>query len=149
MVDPWFGPDEVAPLCSMLHSAVGFSFPRVDEGRGVDCCPIPEVIRLSGRSYQDWMLRKPVRLGGMGLRSVAETSLAAYIGGVEQAVSHFVGEGGICQKLGPVLGDMQHPASKWEGMMTSGCRTGEEFAASWNTLRQEATESCQYLDKEI
>ena len=31
----------------------------------------------------------------MGLRSVAETSLAAIVGGVEQAVPHFDGEGGL------------------------------------------------------
>ena len=39
------------------------------------------------------MLRTPVRLGGMGLRSVAETSIAAFVGGVEQAVTHFIGKG--------------------------------------------------------
>ena len=59
-------------------------------------------------------MNTPVRLGGMGLKAVSETSLAAYIGGVEQAVTHFVGEGGICQQLGPILGDMQWLASRWE-----------------------------------
>ena len=88
------------------------------------------------------MLRIPVRLGGMGLRSVSETSLAAYIGGVVQDVTHFAGKGGICQQLGPFL-DMERPASRWQGMMASGCGTGLEFAASWYTLRHEATESCQ------
>ena len=106
----------------------------------MECCS--EVTKLVGRSYQDWMLRTPVRLGGMGLRSVSETSLAAYIGGVVQDVTHFAGKGGICQQLGPFL-DMERPASRWQGMMASGCGTGLEFAASWNTLRHEATESCQ------
>ena len=83
------------------------------------------------------------------MRSVAETSLAAFVGGVEQAVSHFVGEGGICQQLRPVLGDMLLPAARWAGMIASGSRTGVEFAAAWNTLRQEATESSMYLGKQL
>ena len=112
-------------------------------------CPRPGVARLDGKSYQNWMMRTPVRLGGMGLRSVAETRLAAFVGGVEQAVSHFVGEGGICQQLRPILGDMLLPAARWAGMITSGCRTGVEFAAAWNTLRQEAAESSRYLDKQL
>ena len=70
-------------LWSMVEKAAGVSIPRVEEGRGVECCPLLPVDRLQYRSYQDWMMRMPVRLGGMGLRSVADTSLAAFIGGVE------------------------------------------------------------------
>ena len=108
----------------------------------------PELTAL-GRSYQNWMVRMPVRLGGMGLRAVSETSLAAYIGGVEQALTHFVGEGGMCQQLLPVLGDMQSSATRWEGLLASGCRTGQELALAWNTLREEASQSCRYLGKEV
>lgn len=81
--------DEI--LWNMLEKAAGLSIPRVDEGRDLECCPLLPVNRLQHRAYQDWMVRMPVRLGGMGLRSVADTSLAAYIGGVEQALSHFLG----------------------------------------------------------
>ena len=56
------------------------------------------------------MMRTPVRLGGMGLISVAETSLAAIVGGVEQAVPHFVGEGGFCTQLASILDDMSQSA---------------------------------------
>ena len=58
------------------------------------------------------MMRTPVRLGGMGLRSVAETSLAAIVGGVEQALPHFDGEGGLCTQLAPILGDMSQSADR-------------------------------------
>ena len=136
-------------LASMLQSATGLRIPMEDEGRGLDQCPQSGVSRLDGKSYQNWMMRTPVRLGGMGLRSVAETSLAAFVGGVEQAVTHFIGEGGICQQLRPILGDMLGPASRWESMITSGCRTGVEFAAAWQTLRQEASESCVFLGKQL
>ena len=94
-------------------------------------------------------MRSPVRLGGMGLRSVADTSLAAFIGGVEQAVPHFVGEGGLCSQLEPVLGDMRDAANRWSRMLDSGCRTGKEFASAWLTLRQEASQSCTYLGNEL
>ena len=58
------------------------------------------------------MMRTPVRLGGMGLRSVAETSLSAFVGGVEQVVPHFVGQGGLCTQLAPILGDMSQSADR-------------------------------------
>ena len=34
-------------------------------------------------------------------------------------------------------------------MISSSCRTGEEFATAWQTLRQEGTEACQYLGKDM
>ena len=43
----------------------------------------------------------------MGLRSMADVSLAAFIGGIEQSLPHFVGEEGICQQLSTVLGEME------------------------------------------
>jgi hypothetical protein len=85
----------------------------------------------------------------MGLRSAVETSMAAYIGGVEQALPHFIGEGGVCQQLGQVLGNMQNSATRWRDMLASGCRTGEEFTWAWDRLRREARESVQYLDTEL
>ena len=136
-------------LWSMVEKAAGVSIPRVEEGRGVECCPLLPVDRLQYRSYQDWMMRMPVRLGGMGLRSVADTSLAAFIGGIEQALTHFVGDDGVCQLLQPVLGNMDSPASRWRDLTNSGCRTGEELVWAWETLRREARESCQYLGKDL
>ena len=136
-------------LVSMVESATHLSIPMIDEGRGVEHCPGPEITRLRNKSYQSWMMRMPVRLGGMGLRSVVETRLAAFIGGIEQSVCHFVGEGGICPQLSQTLGDMSMPASRWEGMVRSNSRTGMEFAAAWQTLRQEAAESSQFLGKEL
>ena len=133
----------------MLEKAALLSIPRVDEGRGLEHCPSLPVRRLQQRSYQDWMVRMPVRLGGMGLRSVADTSLAAYIGGLEQALPHFVGEGGLCPQLQPVLGDMASPSTRWRGLITSGCRTGEEMIWAWQTLMREAEESCAFLGTDM
>ena len=71
-------------LLSMVQKATGLAIPLVDQGIGVEHCPRPPVTRVAEKLYQNWMMRTPVRLGGMGLRSVAETSLAAFVGGVEQ-----------------------------------------------------------------
>ena len=43
------------------------AIPRVEQGRGVECCPQVPVTRQQSRSYQDWIIRLPVRLGGMGI----------------------------------------------------------------------------------
>ena len=95
------------------------------------------------------MIRTPVRLGGMGYRSLSETSLVAFVGGVEQALTHFMGEGGVCHQLGPVLGNLQNSNTRWRSMLESGCRTGEELTWAWDTLRGEAIESSRYLDRDL
>ena len=136
-------------LWNMLEKAAAMSIPRVDEGRGLEHCPSLPVRRLQHKSYQDWMVRMPVRLGGMGLRSVADTSLAAYLGGLEQALPHFLGEEGLCPQLQPVLGDTDSPATRWRGLTTSGCRTGEEMVWAWQTLKREAEESCAFLNTDM
>lgn len=109
--------------------------------------PVPDST-LQNRSYQHWVIRQPVKMGGLGIRSNVETSLAAYIGGLEQALPHFVGEGGICKQLRTVVGDMDGE-SRWKLLLQSGCRTGQELAKAWSTLKQEAQQCSTYLGKEI
>ena len=59
-----------------------------------------------------------------GYRSVADVSLAVFIGGVEQALPHFVGCEGICPQLTTLIGGMENSASRWRLLIESGCRTG-------------------------
>ena len=127
-----------------LGKAAAMSIPRVDEGRGLEHCPSLPVRILQHKSYRDWMVSVPVWLGGMRLRSVADTSLATFLGGLEQALPNFLGEEGLSPK--PVLGDMNSPATRWRALTTSGCRTGEEMVWAWQTLKREAEESCAYLN---
>ena len=72
---------------------------------------------LLTKSYQDWFVRQPVRLGGMGMRSMVDVSLLAYVGSVEQALPHFVGEGGVCQQLAPTSGDMRDAGHRWRDLL--------------------------------
>lgn len=62
-------------LWEVLELAASSKIPRSAEGRHWEC--MLNVPGLQSRSYQDWVTRQPVRLGGMGLRSQADLSPAA------------------------------------------------------------------------
>ena len=85
----------------------------------------------------------------MGIRSMTDVSLTAYIGSLEQALPHFVGDDGLCQQLTPVLGGMRDSGHRWRDLLASGCRTGAEMERAWTLLREEASESSQFLERDI
>ena len=103
---------------------------------------------LTGKSFQNWVLRLPIRLGGMGIRSCVETSPAAFIGGIEQSLPHFTKNGGVCLQLTDVVGTFEESNSRWQTLMHSGSRTGKEFENSWNSLKEEVDQCHQYLSKD-
>ena len=58
---------------------------------------------------QHWLVAQPVKFGGLGLRSLVETCPAAFLGGLEMALPHMVGdeeEVGICPQLENVVGQV-------------------------------------------
>ena len=57
----------------------------------------------STRTFQEWVVRLPVRLGGFGIRSLKETSsIALFL--FEQAIPAFQGPNGVCPQLVDVMG---------------------------------------------
>ena len=90
---------------NVMETILGMKIPLEGEGLGWECPLVLPIQGLEGRSFQQWVLRQPVKAGGFGLRSNLETSPAAFIGGLEQALPHFTGERGVCQQLAGVLGD--------------------------------------------
>ena len=72
-------------LWSLLEYATNLHIPKSEEGLGVECVlEIPELPpRLQGQSFQHWLVQQPIKMGGLGLRLLAETSHSAFIGGVE------------------------------------------------------------------
>ena len=84
---------------------------------------------------------EPVRHVGLGMRSMDDVSLLAFMGGLEQVVSRFVGEEGVMKQLGPILGRLEGDR-RWEDMLDSGCRTGVELVQLWVTLQLQAREMC-------
>ena len=83
----------------VMDKLIGVHVPLHEEGLGWDCPLRLPIMGLNGKSFQHWVLRQPIKMGGFGLRSKVETSPAAFIGGLEQALPHFTGEGGICPAL--------------------------------------------------
>ena len=132
----------------ILESLVGQDIPvnAINNGWAIPL-PVP-VETLQTRSFQQWVIRQPVKMGGLGIRSNVETRLAAFVGGLEQALPHFVGEDGICKQLSQILGNLED-GNRWETLLQSGSRTGMEFAEAWSTLRQEAQKCSVYLGQDI
>ena len=83
-------------LWDIMEGAAGTHVPREDQGMGWECVLDPPIDYLRGRSFQEWVVRQPVKMGGMGLRGLVDVSPAAFIGAVEQSVTSFAGERGIC-----------------------------------------------------
>ena len=138
-------------LWGMLEEATGLHIPRVEEGLGVECVLEVPVWGMEGQSYQQWLARLPVRERGMGVRSLVDTSPAAFLGSVEMALPFLTGEEGLCPLLAATIGDPRaaDPASRWRTLTTSGSRTGREFAASYNQLQREAEDCSLYLGEEL
>ena len=109
--------------------------------------PVP-VHALASRTAQNWIIRQPVKMGGLGIRSCVETSGPAYVGGLEQALPHMTGVGGICQSLEEVVGECEG-ADRWQALLDSDCRTGRELAEVWTSLREQASQCAAYLSEEI
>ena len=63
-------------LWTTLEAAVGFTVPKGENGNNITC----PVAQLQGQSYQEWVVRLPVRLHDWGLRSLAETCGPTYMG---------------------------------------------------------------------
>ena len=101
-------------------------------------CSWSPVHSLDTQSFQSWLVRLPVRSGGIGLRLLVDTSPAPFVGGVEMALPHFVGEKGICRMMETMLGDFLKDNSRWATLFSTDCRTGKELALCWEQLQQEA-----------
>ena len=94
---------------------------------------------------------QPVKLGGLGLRSLVETRYPAFLGGLEMAVPYLVSSEQCVTPVAPslraVMGSMAG-SRRWAEMLEAGSRTSVEFQAGWNMLAGEARDICNYLGEE-
>ena len=58
----------------VMEILLGLKIPLQGEGFGWDCPLRLPIDNLDGRSFQQWVIRQPVKSGGCGLRSNDETS---------------------------------------------------------------------------
>ena len=70
---------------------------KAEEGKSWEC--VVDVPGLHRRTFQDWVVRQPIKLGGLGMRSQADLSPAAFMGALEPTLPSFIGERGICPQL--------------------------------------------------
>ena len=137
-------------MLGSIERLLGVHLPMYDEGLGWECPVQVPVEGLQGRSFQHWVMRQPVKMGGLGLRGQVELSPAAFIGGLEQALPHFIGVGGVCPQLVAVLGEGDGQVDlRWQTLLRSGCRTGRELEQSWLVLQREARQCAEYLGQEL
>ena len=121
-------------LWKFLKAATGLLIPRTTTNTAWDCVlPVP-VAGREARSFQDWVVRLPVKLGGFGFRSMKDTASLAFIGALEQAIPAFQGERGVCPQLADLLGGQEcfgedAVGNRWRVMLGSGSREGLEISA--------------------
>ena len=117
---------------SLFERAVGQRVPRQEEGLGTECVLDVPVDTMLGNSFQETLVRLPIRLRGFGLRSLAETTHTAFIGGVELA-----------------LGGEQADRNWWRQLLDEDSRTAREYTTCWEILQREGEQSSVYLQKEF
>ena len=141
-------------LWKILEAATGLSIPRTTTNTAWDCVlPVP-VAGREARSFQDWVVRLPVKLGGFGFRSMKDTASLAFIGALEQAIPAFQGERGICPQLADLLGGQEcfgedAVGNRWRVMLGSGSREGNELRRAWKSLQDEERQASRWLDEEM
>ena len=142
-------------LWEIMETAIGNHVPKIDEGLDWDCPVAVPVETLRNRSFQHWVMRQPIKLGGMGLRSMLEVSSAAFVGAVEVAIPSMVGEDGVCPQLSREVGEAEcfsvggDIQTRWYYMLQSGCQVGTEFRRAWEILQEEAQQLSQWLETEL
>ena len=137
-------------LKSVLNDLIGIEVPEKENGYSWSCPINIPVEGQSGKSFQSWIVRQPIRMGGLGIRSQVEVSPAAFIGGVEMSLPHFTNGDTVCQQLEPVIGNFNgNVKERWSRMIESRCRTGKEFTTAWEKLQKEAEEYAQFLGQDL
>ena len=136
-----------------LEVATGFTIPRGEEGGDMIVrCPITD---LDGRSYQEWLIRLPVKLHGWGFRSLRETCGPAYLGALETAIPFMAARDMICPQMAAVWGGEESWAegaadeTRYRVLLQSGCQEGEELRRVWESLESRAREAAGWLDREV
>ena len=134
---------------SVLESIARSPIPKAGQEHPRDCTlQVDTVDWLAGKTFQQLLVPQPIKLGGLGVRSLAETSSAAFIGGVEMSLPHFTGVGGICPLLEEIVGPVEG-GTRWSSFLTGQSRTSREFKEAWLGLRSEAGQYASYLGMEL
>ena len=136
-------------LWEVLEMTASSHIPRTEEGKGWECVLDVPCQALQGKSFQEWIIRQPVKLGGFGLRCQADLSPAAFVGALEQTLPSFTGERGVCPQLAHLVSPTGDAQQRWQPLLDSGCRNGAELARVWDLLQGEAKGMAEFLGEEL
>ena len=106
---------------------------------GITTFQVGKVDWMSGLTFQQLHVPQPIKSAVLVIRSLVETSPAAFVGGVEMSLPHFTGHEGVCTVLRDVIGIIEG-GRRWSTFLTAASRTSVEFNTSWSSLNREATQ---------
>ena len=139
-------------LWKELEETVGFDIPQDDRGHEGDVAITVPVAGLSGKSFQYWAVRQPIKLHGWGFRSLKDTCVPAYLGTLETSIPRM-------KEISPIMtntwggeaswGSGADPGERWKATLESGCREGDEMRRAWEILTAEAREAAEWLGTEV
>ena len=139
-------------LWSVLETAAGLPIPRGGDAEMRVRCPVRG---LDSLSYQEWLVRLPVKLYGWGFRSLKDSCGPAYLGALETAIPFMSARGKICPQLEQVWGGREcwgegaDSETRWRVLLSSGCMEGRELREVWDKVKGEAVESADWLGVEL
>ena len=120
------------------------------EGNAVRC----PVGQLDGKSYQEWVVRLPIKHQGWGFRSLAEMCGPAYLGALETAIPFMTSRDRLCPEREnewggeECWGENAPTDDRWRVVLSSGCQEGSEMARVWKRLQEEARGAAEWLGVE-
>ena len=139
-------------LWKELEATIGCEIPLGARGEEGDVAITVPVQGLSGRSFQQWAVRLPVRLYGWGFRSLEETCIPAYLGTLETSIPRM-------SSISPIMKDTwggseswgtgAPQAARWSRLLGSECRESSEMSRAWEILTTEAKEAAKWLDSDL
>ena len=113
---------------------MGQHVPPWEQELGTECVLGVPVATMEGRSFQQTLVRLPIRLRGFGLRSFADTANTAFIGGVELALG---------------VEEVEGEGSWWRTLLDTDSRTAREYSICWQVLQREGELAATFLNLEL
>ena len=133
-------------LWRALEAAVGFEIPLGDRRQEGDLAVTVPVDGLTGKSFQQWAIRLPIKHYGWGFRSLEETCIPAFLGTLETSIPRM----GI---ISPILqgtwggddcwGNSAPSTTRWSQLLSSECLESREITRAWNMLTSEARQAAE------
>lgn len=139
-------------LWQMLETATSLQIPQGEGCNMAIRCPVAQ---LDGKSYQEWLIRLPIRFHGWGMRSLKETCGPSYLGATETAIPFMAARDMLCpqreQEWGgrECLGQEAMSEARWRVVLGSGCQEGRELRRVWQGLTRESRQAAHWLGEDM